>query len=45
MFHHEFEMGGLLGALVQRVRRAIVERGVDDGPANIAAATGTGSPS
>ena len=45
MFHYEFEMGGLLGSLIQRLRRPIVERGVDDGLANIAAATGAGSPS
>ena len=45
MFHYEFEMGGLLGALVQRLRRPVVERGVDAGLANIAAATRTGSPS
>ena len=44
MFHYEFEMGGLLGSLIQRLRRSVVERGVDDGLANIAAATGTGSP-
>ena len=44
-FHYEFEMGGLLGTLIQRSRRAIVERGVDDGLANIASATGTASPS
>ena len=45
MFHYEFEMGGPIGALIQRLRRSIVERGVDDGLANIAAATGTASPS
>ena len=44
-FHYEFEMGGPIGALIQRLRRSIVERGVDDGLANIAAATGTASPS
>ena len=38
-FHYEFEMGGLLGSMVQRLRREVVERGVDHGLANIAAAT------
>ena len=31
-----FMFGGPLGALIQRLRRSIVERGVDDGLANIA---------
>jgi hypothetical protein len=37
-------LGGLLGALIKRLRRPIVLRSVDDGLADIAAATGTGSP-
>lgn len=42
-FQYEFEMGGVLGSLIQRMRSSIVERGVDGGLSNIAAATATGS--
>lgn len=42
-FHYEFEMGGLLGSLIQRLRSSIVVRGVEDGLSNIAAATAAGS--
>ena len=41
-FHYEFEMAGPLGSLIQRLRRTVVERGVDEGLSNIAAATATG---
>ena len=44
-FHYEFEMGGVLGALIQRLRSSVVVGGVDKGLSNIAAATATGSPS
>ena len=42
-FHYDFEMGGLIGATIQRLQGSTVARGVDDGLANIAAATAGGS--
>ena len=42
-FHYEFELAGLLGGVLQRLRGGTVVGAVEEGLANIASATSAGS--